>query len=184
MYCWKTINLNKKYGPQRVFILSSLTMLFAFILLYVPANYLFILTSLNDKYISLLMIGLWLMYPIHKMIHYIPLIPLKNKIKKSFTFKYFIFPIIQIQVAEPIAKWLFLLSLIAPFIMINGLLVAACYVFNHYVHYFIILLAYHIGLCVSDFICAKNVLRAPNPAYIEENEDGFEILITQSKIQM
>ena len=35
------------------------------------------------------------------------------------------------------------------FFVINGLLVAACYFFNHYVHYFIILLAYHIGImCV------------------------------------
>lgn len=184
MYCWKAIKLNKKYGTQRVFILSSLTMLFAFIFLYVPANYLFVPTSLNDQYISLLMIGLWLMYPIHKMIHYIPLIPLKNKVKKSFTFKYIIFPVIQIKVAEPIAKWLFLLSLVTPFIVINGLLVVACYVFNHYVHYFIILLAYHIGLCVSDFICVKNVLSSPHQAYIEENEDGFEILVNHSNTPM
>ncbi|MCQ6273396.1 DUF3267 domain-containing protein [Bacillus sp. V3B] len=184
MHCWKEINLNKHYGTQRVFILSFLTMLFTFILLYVPANYIFEPTSLNDKYILLLMAGLWLMYPVHKIIHYMPLIYLKNKIKKSFVVKYCIFPVMQIQVIEPIAKWLFLLSLIAPFIVINSLLVGAFYLFNQYVHYFIILLAYHIGLCVSDLICAKNVLRAPNQAYIEENEDGFEILVNQSKIPM
>ena len=67
-------------------------MLFAFIFLYVPANYVFVPTSLNDQYILLLLIGLWLMFFIHKIFHYLPFFPLDNKVKKSFTLKYRIFP--------------------------------------------------------------------------------------------
>ncbi|WP_338451331.1 DUF3267 domain-containing protein [Niallia oryzisoli] len=177
MNCWKEINLNKQYGAQRVFILSILTMLSTFILLYVPANFLFVRSSLYDKYFLLLIIGLLLMYPIHKIIHFFSLVHLKNKIKNSIQIKYFMFPVFQIQIIEPISKWQYIATLIAPFFVINGFLIAACWVFNHYVHYFTILLAFHIGLCVSDFIYIKNVLTAPNQAYIEENENGFEILV-------
>ncbi|WP_394233257.1 DUF3267 domain-containing protein [Niallia oryzisoli] len=180
MNCWKEINLNKKYNTQRVCILSILTMLFTFIFLYVPATYLFVPSSLGDKYFLLLIVGLLLMYPIHKIIHFFSLVHLKNKIKTTISIKYFIFPIIQIRIIEPILKWQYIMTLIAPFIIINGSLFAACWVINNYVHYFTILLAFHIGLCVSDFIYIKNVLMAPNQAYIEENENGFEILVNPS----
>lgn len=180
MNCWKAINLNKQYGTQRVIMLSFLTMLFSFILLYVPATYVFVPNSFHDQYFLFLIIGLWLMYPIHKFFHWLPLIPTKNKVKKAIVLKYLIFPVIQIRIAEPIMKWTFLLSLLTPFFVINSLLVALSFIYSGYIHYFIILLAYHIGLCVSDFICTKNVLRTPNHAYIEESDDGFEVLVNHS----
>jgi hypothetical protein len=180
MNSWKAINLNKQYGQQRVIFLSILTMLFSFIFIYVPVNYIFVPTSLNDKYFILLLIGLWLMYPLHKIIHLLPIIPFNKNIQKKITMKYFIFPIINIRIVDPISKWFFIFSLIMPFMVINALLIMSCYTFNNYVHYFTILIAFHIGICVSDFICIKKVLFAPNHAYIEENEDGFEILVTHS----
>jgi hypothetical protein len=182
MNCWKAINVHKQYGTHRMFILSCLTVLIAFIFLYGPATYLFVPNTLNDNYFFLLIIGLWLMYPVHKLLHFLPLAPLGRKIKKKFLIKYRLFPIIQIRVDEPISKWIFILSLIAPFFMINSVLIASCYIFTHYVHYFIILLAYHIGLCVSDFIFMRNVLTAPNRAYIEENDEGFEILVVNNDL--
>lgn len=181
MNCWRTINIQKQYGTHRVYFLSSLTMLFAFIFLYAPAIYVFVPTTFYDNYFTLLFIALWLMFFVHKFFHLFPLLTLGNKVKKSFMMKYHIIPYIEIRVNEPVPKWLFLLSLLAPFFIINSLLVASCYFFSHYVHYFTILLAYHIGICVSDFISTKNVLSAPNQAYIEENEEGFQILVNIHK---
>lgn len=48
-----------------------------------------------------------------------------------------------------------------------------------YIHYFTIILSLHIGLCVSDFITLKNVLNSPQNCYVEEHEDGIEILISK-----
>lgn len=179
MNCWKAINLTKQYGSGRVFFLSTLTMLLTYVSIYVLVNFLFVPTSFDDKYFILLIIGLWLMYPLHKLMHLLPILNFKDKIQKKFSIKFFILPIIQIRVVEPISKWFFIFSLIMPFIFIDGLLFIACFAFHDYVHYFTILLAFHIGICVSDFICLKKVLLAPNKAYIEENEDGFEILVTR-----
>lgn len=46
-----------------------------------------------------------------------------------------------------------------------------------YVHYATILLAYHIGICAVDLFYAKAVISAPKGALVEENEDGYEILV-------
>lgn len=177
MNCWKTINFTKQYGSQRLFILSSLTMLSTFILAYVPATYLFVPESFYDNYFIFFAAGLWFIYPLHKLLHYLPIAHLGKIIKKHITFRYGLMPVINIRITEPISKWLFLTAALAPTLVINSLLLAACFIYPHYVHYLIILFAYHAGISFSDMVCVKNVLTAPNHSYIEENEDGFEILL-------
>lgn len=178
MNCWKTINISKQYGSKRLFFLSSLTMLFSFIILYVPVTYLTI-SPPKSNYFFVLLFSLCLMYPLHKLFHYLPIAHLGNRVKKSIEYGGFL-PIICIRVHEPIKKWTFLSALFFPFIAIGLIILIGFTLFPNYSHYFTILLAYHIGLCVSDFICAKNVLFAPRHSYIEENDDGFEILVYKS----
>jgi hypothetical protein len=119
------------------------------------------------------------MYPIHKLFHFLPIAHLGNCVKKSVEIYGGVLPVIHIRVHEPIRKWNFLLALFFPFFVIGLLIFSGYILFPSYSHYFTILLAYHIGLCVSDFICASNVLFAPNHSYIEENDNGFEILINK-----
>ncbi|MFE8700229.1 DUF3267 domain-containing protein [Cytobacillus sp. FJAT-54145] len=180
MNCWKTINITKQYGSQRIFILSIITMLFAFILLYIPSSYLFVSSSFNDNYFLVFCAFLFATYPLHKLCHYVPVISLRDKLKITTRLKFGFYPIIHIRVTEPISKHLFLTALLMPFVVINSILLAGCFLLPDYAHYFTILLAYHIGLCVSDMICAKDILFAPKHAYIEENEDGFEILVCRN----
>lgn len=177
MNCWKTINITKQYGSQRLFILSFLTMLLTFIILYVSVTYLFMSNTLYDNYFYLLLIAIWLMHPLHKFIHLIPLLPLGARVKKTIIFKYLLFPMINIRIHDPIPKWLFLITLLAPFFGISALLILGCIAYPHYLHYLTILLAYHIGLCVPDFLSVKNTLFSPKNSFIEENDDGFEILV-------
>lgn len=177
MNCWKTINFSKQYGTERLFILSSLTTLFTFILLYVPLSYLFVPEKFNNSHFIFLLTGIILMYPFHKLLHYLPIAHLGKKVKKQVEFKYGFYPLIYIRVNEPISKKLFLIALFMPFLTINTILIVSCYFFPQFTHYLTILLAFHIGLSFSDFICLKNILLAPKNSYIEENEEGFEILV-------
>lgn len=117
------------------------------------------------------------MYPVHKLFHYLPLIHLGNCVKKRIDIYGGFMPIIHIRVHDPIRKWTFLIALFFPFLVIGILILAGYMLFPNYIHYFTIILSYHIGLCVPDFIRAKNVLFAPNHSYIEENDEGFEILV-------
>lgn len=177
MNCWKTINFTKQYRPERLFILSSLTMLITFVLAYVPATYIFVPNSFYDNYFLLFIAGFWLVYPLHKILHFLPLMHLGKKVKKSAEMKFCCIPIFQFLVTEPISRFIFIIALCTPFIVIHGLLLAACFLFPHYVHYFVILIAYHTGICFCDMIMMKDIIKAPAHSYIEENEDGFEILL-------
>lgn len=180
MNCWKTINFTRQYGPQRLFILSALTMLFTFILLYIPATHLFVSTGFYDNHFLYFMLAFLLLYPTHKLLHFLPIAHLNHQVKREIELKYGFLPAIKIQITEPIKKQLFLIALLSPIVIINSLLLAACFVFPNYAHYFTILIAYHIGISVSDFICGKDVISAPKNAYVEENEDGYEILIIKN----
>jgi len=180
MNCWKTINLQKQYGMQRLFIISSLTMLITFLFLYVPFTAYFSQNRLNDNYFLLFLFCMLITYPVHKLLHYLPMIPLGKKIKKMFYIHYYIFPVISFRAQDPIKKWNFLLASVTPFIVLNAVFIGGCFLFTHYVHYFLILFAYHFGICVPDFIRMKTLWKAPSNCFVEENEDGFEILISQA----
>lgn len=178
MNCWKTINISRQYGSQKLFILSSLTMLFSFIILYVPVTYLSVY-PLKSNHFLLLVLSLLMMYPFHKLLHFLPIVHLGDRIKKNVDFYGGFIPVIRICVEDPIRKWTFLLALFFPFLFIGLLIIMGYVLLPNYSHYFTILLSYHIGLCVSDFIRAKNILFAPNHSFIEENDEGFEILVNK-----
>lgn len=177
MNCWKTVNFHKQYGAQRLFILSSMTMIGCFLFLYVPITTYFAHNKLSDDYFLLFMAMILLMYPLHKLLHLLPMIHLGDKIKKTWNRHLQFLPVLHIQVKEPIGKIHFQFALIVPFVIISGLLLLSCFLFTSYVHYFLMLFAYHTGMCVPDFIRMKNLWRSPRSCYVEENEDGFEILI-------
>jgi hypothetical protein len=157
-----------------------ITMLVTFIILYIPISYFFIPTTLYDNHFMVFISGFILMYPVHKLLHYLPIAHQGSKIKKKIEWKFGFCPTINIRVNEPISKTLFLLALLLPFFSITTLLSLLCFVFPHYVHYITILMAYQIGLSVPDIICAKNIVMAPKHAFIEENDDGYEILVAKN----
>lgn len=183
MICWKTVNFSKQYGPHRLFILSSLTMFLTFIILYVPMTYLSIAYRHYDSYFFLLVIGLMLLYPIHKFFHYLPIAHLGDKVVKRVQINRFFVPSIIVRINEPISKLHFLITIFTPFFVVNLALLVTCYLFPHYVHYFTVLIAFHVGICASDFIRIKNIIFAPKGSFIEESEDGIEILVLHSTDQ-
>ncbi|WP_174730592.1 DUF3267 domain-containing protein [Mesobacillus harenae] len=179
MNCWKAVNYSKQYGAQRLFILSSLTMLFTFVLLYVPVSF-FSHAPFQDGNFLLFLAALWLIYPAHKLLHLLPVLHLGGNIKKTMNFKYGLFPIIHIKAQEPVEKKYFMLALAMPFVVINTMLVYGANIFPEYTHYFTILLAYHVGVCLPDLISGKCIFGSPRDSYIEESEDGIEILVYKS----
>lgn len=177
MNCWRTVNFSKQYGAVRLFILSCLTALATFVVLYVLAAAFVSQSGFYDNYFLLFILGMIAIYPVHKLLHFLPVMHLNTKIKKSCCMRFWIFPVITLQITDPVSKLRFLCVVLMPFCIINGFLAAACLLFPHYTHYFIMLIAYHTGLCFFDLVMAKNVMNAPTRSYIEEHEDSLEILL-------
>jgi hypothetical protein len=178
MHCWKTINLEKQFGHSRVMLLSCLVMMMVFTIIYVPVN-LILSEDLYDTHFYMFLIGLLLIYPLHKLLHLVPILSYLTKIKYQVKRQLFFIPIVSLRVGEPIPKNRFVLALVFPFFSINAVLLAGCILMPHYSHYFTILTAYHTGICTVDFLYAKCLLYSPRDAMIEENEDGYEILNLQ-----
>ena len=176
LHCWKTINVKKQYGFDRIFMLSSLLVLAVFSFFYVMLE---ILNDnpLSDERFTVFLLSFTLLYPTHKAFHFLPVIRYRNRIRFSIKTQFGFMPILAIRIKEPVPKELFLFALLAPFFIINSILIAGAFMFPEFGHYFTMLLAYHCGLCLIDLLYIKNLARSPKKALIEETETGYEILI-------
>jgi len=176
VHCWKTINVKKQYGFDRIFMLSTLLVVAVFALFYVMLE---ILNNhhLSDERFVIFLVSLILLYPVHKSLHFIPLFRYRNRVQCSIKKQMGFMPILSIRVKEPVPKARFLLALVTPFLLINTLLIAGAFLLPAFGHYFTMLLAYHCGLCLIDLLYIKNLARSPKKALIEETETGYEILV-------
>lgn len=175
MHCWKVINIKHEYGTVRLTFLSLITFIIVFSCSFIafrvhPA-------TLNDDYILLFVLGVLLMYLIHKFIHYIALLNDIKNVKLKVKLDYNVVPIIQIRIKNIIKKNRYIFTLLAPFFVINGTIVSIAFLFPHSVHFICLLLAFHCSICIPDLLCVKELLKAPKNAYIEETPKGYEILV-------
>ena len=178
MHCWKTINVKKQYGLDRLYIMSALMALGVFMSFYIVLNILYS-DPLSDKNFLLFILAILAIYPLHKLFHFLPLVGchkcIKLIIKKSFK----IFPVVSLHIKEPVSKKRFLFTLLSPFLLINSLIIILSIIMPIYSHYFAMLLAYHCGLCLTDLIYIRNLAHSPKDALIEETETGYEILVPE-----
>lgn len=179
LHCWKTINVKKQYGLERLYLLSFILVISVFAFAYA---FLGIINDAHksDDYFWMFILAFFSIYPIHKLFHYIPLFRLKGKVKFTVKLQFKVLPIFTIRVFEPINKNRFLFSLLSPFIFINIVLITLAIGLPNFAHYFTILFAYHCGMCLIDLIYVKNLNKSPKKAFIEETDAGYEILIAST----
>ncbi|MFJ9384563.1 DUF3267 domain-containing protein [Peribacillus sp. NPDC101481] len=177
MNSWKTIDVAKQYGNCRLLFFSVFTILMSFVLIYtlfsVFSTHVILYGDQTMVFFSLLL----LLYPVHKLLHYLPLRLLCKKVKTSWSLKWNVVLTCRVNVHDPIRKHLYLLTLVLPFFIMSVILIGCALSFPHYIHYFTILLSLHTGLCVSDFIYIKNLVGSPRHSFIEEHLEGYDILI-------
>lgn len=177
LHCWKTINVKKQYGLDRLFLLSALLVITVFSFAYVLQGIISD-TAKSDDYFWIFVFAFLSVYPTHKLLHFIPLFRFRDKVKFSIKKQFGFMPVISMRIFEPINKKHFIFVLLTPFIFINIALILAAIFIPIFAHYFIILFAYHCGMCLIDLIYVKNLLKSPKQALIEETEAGYEILVT------
>lgn len=176
MHCWKTINVQKQYGHDRIFLFSMIFVFAVFSCFYISIN-VFRHGPISDALFPLFLTGVLIIYPLHKLLHFIPVAGQRHHLRYSVIKRFGFIPTLNMRIHEPIMKSRYMVSLILPFIIINSALIVGAIMFPSYRHYFTILLAYHCGLCLIDLLYFKHLLKTPKKALIEETEKGFEILI-------
>ncbi|WP_164669576.1 DUF3267 domain-containing protein [Virgibacillus doumboii] len=177
MNCWKTVNLNKEFGINRLYLLSFLIGLLTFIFLYVPFSVMHNSVNINEFGIFPLMIALFFLPIIHAFMHILPLNMMNNRAKLLYSRKNVLFPYVNYYTKKPVPKKVSLLAAFAPtmFITIPGIM--ATYIFAEYYVYFLLFTSVHIAITFTDFLYIINISKAPKQSLIENNNNEFAILI-------
>ena len=123
--------------------------------------------------------SLAVLFPIHKIIHWLPLTLAGLKATMKFE-KGTMIPMMRCETCSPISRNLFLIAALSPAVIITVAAIVASVYMPTYVSFFSILAAINLGFSFSDFIYASQVLRAPKHAYVEDRSEGFHILIKRA----
>lgn len=176
MHCIKTINIEHEYGAIRLFLLTGLTFILVFCFSY-------ILINLNyngwhtDQHFFSFVLCLVTIYPLHKCIHYFTLAKYKKSLSFRFKFDFYFVPVIKMRLQEIVPRQRYIISLLAPFFLLNSVLLIGAIALPAYSHYFCLLLSIHCSICVLDLLSFKIIWHAPKDAMVEETPRGYEILV-------
>lgn len=176
MNCIKTINIEYVYGTQRIFLLTGITFIFTFCFSYILIG----LTHTyphSDSYFLNFLLVFFLLYPIHKLVHYLSLLNYRKSLSYRIKIKFSFVPILHMRLQDPIPKKRYILSLLAPFFILNPVFLIGGLVWPAFSHYFCLLFALHCSICLLDLLYVKDLWKAPKNAIIEETPRGYEILI-------
>ncbi|TQS76602.1 DUF3267 domain-containing protein [Ornithinibacillus gellani] len=176
MNCWKSYNLNKEFGINRIIIMSAFVALASFILLYVPISTFHGTQNAKDTGIYFFIIAIIFLFPMHTFMHMLPLIILKKSVKPAIL-NHSKLPLFTYYANEPLAKNISLFVTLAPTICITLPLLAASIILADYYVYVLLIAALHIGITYTDFLYVAQIYKAPKQAYVENDVDGFDILI-------
>lgn len=177
MNCWKSINLTKEFGTNRINIVSFLIGLLSFIFLYVPISIIQGSTHVNDIGLFPLLVALIVLPTIHSFMHILPLFFMNKRLKIINKRKKTILPVFTYYTKLHLTKKVSLLVAITPTIFVTVPGIVASYIFKDYSVYILLFTAAHIGISFIDYLYMIHIIKAPKEAYIENSADGFDILI-------
>ncbi|WP_099157336.1 DUF3267 domain-containing protein [Virgibacillus ndiopensis] len=177
MNCWKSININKEFGLNRIYFISFLIGLTTFIFLYVPFSIIHDSTNVNESGIIPFTAAIIMLPVLHSFMHILPLIMMKKRTKLNYKLKSRIKPSFTYFPMAYLTKPVSLFVALAPtlFITLPGLI--ASYLFHDFYVYILLFTSIHIGFSFMDFLYAIHIIKAPKRAFIENGNGGFDILV-------
>ncbi|UOQ43511.1 DUF3267 domain-containing protein [Halobacillus salinarum] len=181
MNCWKTININKEFGLNRVYLMSFLTGLLSFLLLYIPFSMIHGTHTMKDHGVLPILIILLFLPTMHRLMHILPLVLFYKRLKVRFRVRGQMVPTFTYQCKSKMSKHTSIVMAMAPtFLLTVPALFMSCVFPNHYA-YFVLFAAVNIGFSFTDFLYLNQFIRAPRRCVIENANDGYDILIQQRK---
>ncbi|QFT88260.1 hypothetical protein FIU87_06370 [Bacillus sp. THAF10] len=178
MNCWKSIDLTRQYGFHRITLISFIVTLLSFIVFYLSFSLYYHDITVSSANFGWFILALAAIFTLHKLCHALPLIATLNQVAFQWKFKWFM-PYMKIKTKKPFTKLQSYVVFMAPFAILTTSFVLLSHIFPSYYHYFSILTAVNIGLCIPDFIYVKLIQRAPSKCQIEELDHGYDILIVK-----
>lgn len=177
MNCWKTVNLSREYGTNRICLVSLLIGVLSFIFLYLAFSLSHQAGAFEDHGLLPLLAGIAVLPTAHKLVHIISLIIVKKRVKLNWKRKYGLLPSVSLPARAQMSKPTLFVILLAPTICLTIPGIIFSYMFDGYFIYFLIFTAVNIGYSCTDFLYINQMLKAPKRCLIENARDGYDILI-------
>lgn len=177
MNCWKTVNMNKEYGQERIYFVSMLVGLLMFMLLYVPISIFHHYALADDDAFLPFAVALLLLPTIHSSLHVLSCLVLGRSIRIIPKRKFQVIPMFYFCTKSHESKMMSVLIAMAPTIFLTLPGLAASFMFKDVYVFILILTAANIGLSLKDFIYAAHLLRAPKRCRISNRVSSLDILI-------
>ncbi|WP_163971340.1 DUF3267 domain-containing protein [Oceanobacillus halotolerans] len=181
MNCWKSINLKKEYGHNRIYLVSFLIGLVSFLVLNVPFSIIHGSVVMNDVGFFFFIIALFFLPTMHSIMHILPLIVMNKRAKLLYNMKLKFVPVFYFYTKAHLKKSTSLIVTLAPTLLITIPGLIASYVFANSYIYILLLTCVHIAISFTDYLYVLHILKAPKKAIIENGQNGFDILIQPEK---
>lgn len=181
MNCWKSFNISKEVGLNRVYMISLLLGITSFIFLYLPYSMIHSSHRTQDHGMLPITIALFLLPAIHRLMHIIPLILLNKRVQVYWKFKKGILPSFDYRTLSGLSKGTSITKALAPTLLLTVPGLVSSYAFPSYFPYILLFTSVNIGLSFTDFLCVKQFIKAPKKCVIENAKDDYDILIQKYK---
>lgn len=173
--CSRSIDIHSRFGLPRIAFISFVTMVITFFISFEIFHFKYNV-RLTDEHFFTFLVLLILLYPIHKAIHLITVIPYVRYFRIHKLLRNSWFPFYNIYVDRPIRKIYFCICLLMPLIVITLIMILIARQFPEYGHYAMFLLALNAGYAVMDLLYLKIIIFSRQGDYIEEHINGLMIL--------
>lgn len=177
MNCWKTVNLSREYGANRIYLVSLLNGMLSFIILYLAFSMIHQPGTFKDHGLFPLLLGIAALPALHKLIHILTLISIKKRVKIRLKKKFGFIPSLSFLTKSKMSKSTSLAVLLAPTFCLTVVGILSSYFFAEYYVYFLIFTAVNVGCSSTDYLYIHQMLKAPKRCVIENARDGYDILV-------
>ncbi len=181
MNCWKSVNITKEFGQNRLSIISFMLGLISFIFLYVPLSIVHSNVHVNESGILPLIAGLIMLPVLHTLMHILPLIIMNKRVKLIYKKRNSFLPLFTYYTKAQVTKKVALAVMLAPTLFITVPGMVASYLFADFYVYLLLLTSVHIGMSFTDILYARYISKAPKASFIENDNYGVDILIKAAK---
>jgi hypothetical protein len=122
------------------------------------------------------MISMLLVYPIHKLLHCLPVWLIGKKAYLTLKFEDKRLPLIYCKYPKALPKGISLVATLSPALFITSVSITGSLLFPAYIPLFSIFSTLNIALCTTDAIYVFHLWNAPRSSYFEDEHNIFHIL--------
>ncbi|WP_411955010.1 DUF3267 domain-containing protein [Alkalibacillus sp. S2W] len=177
MTCWKTINISREFGHNRLKILSVFFSIMSFIVLFVPFSIIHHNVSLHEPALWQVLLGLLTLPILHKLAHAFPLTFTSKEFTLKWYFKYRYIPMLKFKMRSSLSKRTSIIMMLAPTIVLTLPLLAGAIVLPTFYPILIVFTAIHLGISLTDWLMLSFFIRAPKQCIVEKSKHNYDILV-------